>query len=95
MARASGVGAVTSAGHCIKGAVLHDLRQAGQVGVHNLHRCTFCTRLVSILVPAGECTLAVAPLAGVKVCTAMGAGCVIGVLHRRSSFVFAYSVNFR
>ena len=76
MARASGVGAVTSAGHCIKGAVLHDLRQAGQVLVYS-RAC-----LVSVLIPAGGCTRAVAPFAGVKVCAAIGANGVIGVLHR-------------
>lgn len=42
----------------------------------------FRTGTISVLIPAGGCTRAVAPFAGVKVCTAIGANGVIGVLHR-------------
>lgn len=84
VARASGVGAVTRAGHCIKGG--QSCMISGRPGKSGCTICTgalFCTRLVSILVPAGGCTRAVAPFAGVKVCTAIWANGVIGVFHRR------------
>jgi len=55
----------------------------------------FRTGMISVWVPAGGCTRAVAPFAGVKVCAAIWASGEIGVLHRRSPFVFTYSVNFR
>lgn len=42
----------------------------------------FRTGTISVLIPAGGCTRAVAPFAGVKVCAAIGANGEISVLHR-------------